>query len=222
MQSDIITGILSFVRNVFVWGMRQEIVAAVHIYIDVSTHITGHTILIQYWITLIQRNGVESKLFQCLVHQLWFNVIMLNQNELSVGSLLCACRVITCGYMFWVDKDNNCVNNQRVGRKSLRNWLNSVPDLIQDIPWEKGQHKIRYHQSHHQRQPDQQPFPIQVVTGYSNIKHLFSPIFCFLYLTRKTINNHTATSKTIKEPKQNSRLWTTCKKKQTKKGGWGQ
>ena len=31
--------------------------------------------------------------------------------------------------------------NERVGKKSLRNWLNYVPDLIQDIYLEKGQHE---------------------------------------------------------------------------------
>ena len=36
---------------------------------------------------------------------------------------------------------------------------------IQNISREKGQHKIRRHQRHHQRQPGEQPFPIQVATG---------------------------------------------------------
>ena len=31
--------------------------------------------------------------------------------------------------------------HETVGRKTLRNGLNQVPDLIQDISWEKGQHK---------------------------------------------------------------------------------
>ena len=67
----------------------------------------------------------------------------------------------------------NTITQIRVGRKSLRNRLNSVPDLIQDISWEKGQYKIRHHQRHQQRQPCEQRFPIQVVTGLSNFKHLF-------------------------------------------------
>ena len=37
------------------------------------------------------------------------------------------------------------------------------PSLIQDISWEKGQHKRR-HQRQHQRQPGEQLFPIQVIT----------------------------------------------------------
>ena len=40
----------------------------------------------------------------------------------------------------------------RVGRKTLRNWLNLVQDLIQDTSWEKGQHKKNHHR-HHKRQP---------------------------------------------------------------------
>ena len=51
---------------------------------------------------------------------------------------------------------------RREGRKNIRNWHNSVPDLIQAISWGKGQHKISHHQRHHQRQPGEQPFPIQV------------------------------------------------------------
>ena len=49
--------------------------------------------------------------------------------------------------------------------KFLSNRFNSVPDLIQDISWEKGQRKLRHHERHHQRQPGEQPLPIQVVTG---------------------------------------------------------
>ena len=31
--------------------------------------------------------------------------------------------------------------SSRVSKNSLRNWLSYVPDLIQDIQWEIGQHK---------------------------------------------------------------------------------
>ena len=54
--------------------------------------------------------------------------------------------------------------NGNVGRKTLRNWLNIVQDLIQVTSWEKGQHK-RHHHRHHKRQLGEQQFPIQVVTG---------------------------------------------------------
>ena len=36
---------------------------------------------------------------------------------------------------------------------SLGSW--TIPDIIQDISWEKGQHKTRHHQSHH-KQPKNQ------------------------------------------------------------------
>ena len=51
----------------------------------------------------------------------------------------------------------------------------------------KGQHK-KTRQRHHQRQPGEQLFPIQVITGLSDIKHLFLPIF-ILYITRIKIDN---------------------------------
>ena len=58
----------------------------------------------------------------------------------------------------------------------------------------KRQHK-RNHQRHHQRQPGEQQFLIQVVTGESNIYHLFLSI---LYITRRTINNNTPHLKSVK------------------------
>ena len=33
------------------------------------------------------------------------------------------------------------IKKQRIGRKILRNWPSSVPDLIQDIDWEKDSTK---------------------------------------------------------------------------------
>ena len=39
----------------------------------------------------------------------------------------------------------------------------------------------RRHQRHHQRQPDEHLFPIQLVTGKSNNQHKFLPIFIFIY-----------------------------------------
>ena len=82
--------------------------------------------------------------------------------------------------------------------KDYQDLLDSVPDLIQHISWEKGQHKI-HHQRHHQRQP----FPIQVVTAsltlniyfyvfcfYGFLGVLLSTVFLFLYLKIRTITTH--------------------------------
>ena len=42
--------------------------------------------------------------------------------------------------LFWIiANEYGLINNEC--RKTLRNWLNEIPDLIQDISWEKGQHK---------------------------------------------------------------------------------
>ena len=61
----------------------------------------------------------------------------------------------------------------------------------------------RRHQRHHQRQPGEQLFPIQMATGLSNIKHLFLPIFIFIYKNiRITINNRTLN---LKPPKNQNR-----------------
>ena len=84
--------------------------------------------------------------------------------------------------------------------KVPRNWLSLVPDLIQDISWKKNSTQ-RHHQRHHQRQPGEQPFPIQVVTGYPNIKHLFLPIFYFKSIK---IRKHNKTH-ILKPPKNQNR-----------------
>ena len=52
---------------------------------------------------------------------------------------------------------------------------------------------------------------MQVVTGLSNIKHLFLPISIFIYNKNNDKYRHT-TSKITKEPKWKSRLGTTGKK----------
>ena len=36
--------------------------------------------------------------------------------------------------------DKSAIFTSKVGWETLRNWLNQVQDLIQDISWEKGQH----------------------------------------------------------------------------------
>ena len=70
----------------------------------------------------------------------------------------------------------------------------------------------RHYQRHHQQQPGEQQFPIQVVTGYSSTQHLVLPIF-YIYIYNKNNNKlqHT-TSKITKESKQKSRLGTTSNK----------
>ena len=88
----------------------------------------------------------------------------------------------------------------KVGTNILRNWSNLVPDLIQDTSREKGLHKIRYNQRHHQRQAGEQPFSIQLVTGWSNIKHIFLPIFSFNIKQEEQLIT-TQTSKIITELK---------------------
>ena len=69
--------------------------------------------------------------------------------------------------------------NTRVGGKTLRNGLNLVQGLIQDISWENGQHKKTP-----SRQPDEQQF------------------FLYLYITRITIKNN---APHLKSPKNQNR-----------------
>ena len=58
------------------------------------------------------------------------------------------------------------VFSARVGRKTLRNGLNSIPDLIQDFSLENDSTK-RHHERHHQRQPCEQQFNFKhVIAAY--------------------------------------------------------
>ena len=88
-------------------------------------------------------------------------------------------------------------------------------------PQKLTQHRPRYHprhlvgkrttqkdtKRHHQRQLGKQQFPIQKITGFSNIQHLFY-LLLYLYATRKTISNNMRHLKSSKNQKQKSRLGT--------------
>ena len=86
----------------------------------------------------------------------------------------------------------------RVGRKPSE--TDSIKSQIspQTSRGKKDSTKRR-HQRHHQRQTGKQLFPIQVVTGLSNIKHLFLPISIFIYNKNDDKYRH-ITSKITKEP----------------------
>ena len=65
--------------------------------------------------------------------------------------------------------------NQRVGRKITRNWLNEVPDLIKTSSGKKDSTKRR-HQRHHQRQPG-------ILELKSNISDLVMQLYCCTYFS---------------------------------------
>ena len=52
---------------------------------------------------------------------------------------------------------------ERVGRKTLRNWLKFK--ISSKTPRGKKDSTKSHHHRHHKRQPGEQQFPIQVVTG---------------------------------------------------------
>ena len=59
-----------------------------------------------------------------------------------------------------------------------------------------------HHHRHRHRQPGEQQFPIQMVTGYSNSFTTFFYLFLYLYITRIIINNNTPH---LKSPKNQNR-----------------
>ena len=69
-----------------------------------------------------------------------------------------------------------------------QNERTNVPGVCNDgyAPQSQIELEKRQHHRHHRRQPGEQKFPIQLYTGKSNIKQLFSPIFIFTY----NENNH--------------------------------
>ena len=79
-----------------------------------------------------------------------------------------------------MDKSNTLLNiNLNVPARSMRGnlMLSQIPSKTSSGKKDSTKDAIR----HHKRQPGEQLFPIQLATGWSNIKHLFLPIFVLIY-----------------------------------------
>ena len=101
---------------------------------------------------------------------------------------------------------------EKVGRKTLRNRHNQVPDLIQYNSWEKGQHKetsIKTSQATVRR------IAISHTGGHRLVYHLtsiFTYFYIYIYISRITINNDTPHLKSPKSQNRGGRLGTASNK----------
>ena len=85
----------------------------------------------------------------------------------------------------------------KVGRKTFRNGLNFVSDLIQDISWEKGQHKKDAKKDITSDRQVNSYFPYRWSPASLSI-NIYFYLFLYLYITRITINNGTPHLKSLK------------------------
>ena len=93
----------------------------------------------------------------------------------------------------------------KVGRKTLRNGLNFVSDLIQDISWEKGQHKKDAKKDITSDSQVNSYFPYRWSPASLTISIYFY-LFLYLYITRITINNGTPHLKSLKSQNRRAAL----------------